>query len=79
MLPADFGQSFDLLYIQPQTYLARGQKQLLVEVSGDGWHERRELSFSYERRQQLLLLRRSRGRKSTEVNSTGIFRALLCR
>ena len=48
MLPADFGQSFDLLYIQPQTDLARGQKQLLVEVSGDGWHERRELSFSYE-------------------------------
>lgn len=45
---ADFGQSFDLLYIQPQTDLARGQKQLLVEVSGDGWHERRELSFSYE-------------------------------
>ena len=48
VLPADFGQSFDLLYIQPQTDLARGQKQLLVEVSGDGWHERRELSFSYE-------------------------------
>ena len=48
VLPADFGQSFDLLYIQPQTDLARGQKQLLVEVSGDGWHERQELSFSYE-------------------------------
>ena len=48
VLPADFGQSFDLLYIQPQADLARGQKQLLVEVSGDGWHERKELSFSYE-------------------------------
>ena len=48
VLPADFGQSFDLLYIQPQTDLARGQKQLTVEVSGDGWHERQELSFSYE-------------------------------
>ena len=48
VLPADFGQSFDLLYIQPQTDLARGQKQLLVEVSGEGWHERKELSFSYE-------------------------------
>lgn len=48
VLPADFGQSFDLLYIQPQTDLARGQKQLLVEVSGEGWHERKELSFGYE-------------------------------
>ena len=48
VLPADFGQSFDLLYIQPQADLARGQKQLLVEVSGDGWHERKELNFSYE-------------------------------
>lgn len=48
VLPADFGQSFDLLYIQPQADLARGVKQLTVEVSGDGWHERKELSFSYE-------------------------------
>ena len=48
VLPADFGQSFDLLYIRPQADLERGPKQLLVEVSGDGWHERKELSFSYE-------------------------------
>lgn len=48
VLPADFGQSFDLLYIQPQTDLERGPKQLLVEVSGEGWHERKELSFDYE-------------------------------
>lgn len=48
VLPADFGQSFDLLYIQPQTDLERGPKQLLLEVSGEGWHERKELSFDYE-------------------------------
>ena len=48
VLPADFGQSFDLLYIQPQADLARGTRQLTVEVSGEGWHERKELSFSYE-------------------------------
>lgn len=48
VLPADFGQSFDLLYIQPQADLARGAKQLTVEVSGDGWNERKELSFGYE-------------------------------
>lgn len=48
VLPADFGQSFDLLYIQPQTDLERGSKQLLVEVSGEGWNERKELSFDYE-------------------------------
>lgn len=48
VLPADFGQSFDLLYIQPQADLASGQKQLLVEVSGEGWNERKELSFGYE-------------------------------
>lgn len=48
VLPADFGQSFDLLYIQPQADLARGAKQLLVEVSGEGWNERKELSFDYE-------------------------------
>ncbi len=48
VLPADFGQSFDLLYIQPQAQLERGQKQLTVEVSGAGWQERQELSFSYE-------------------------------
>ena len=48
VLPADFGQSFDLLYIQPQADLARGAKQLTVEVSCDGWHERQELSFGYE-------------------------------
>lgn len=48
VLPADFGQSFDLLYIRPQADLERGPKQLLVEVSGDGLHERKELSFSYE-------------------------------
>ncbi len=47
-LPADFGQTFDLLYIRPKGVAASGMQQLLVEAVGDGWREERPLSFTYD-------------------------------
>lgn len=46
-LPADFGQSFDLLYIRPTAAAESGTQQLQVQVTGAGWHEERSLAFTY--------------------------------
>ncbi len=47
-LPADFGQTFDLLYIKPTEAAISGTQQLLVQAGGDGWKEERTLSFTYD-------------------------------
>ena len=47
-LPADFGQTFDLLYIKPTGAAVSGTQQLLVQVAGNGWKEERALSFTYD-------------------------------
>ena len=46
-LPADFGHSFDLLYLHADAAGA-GEKQLTVYVQGEGWEEKREIPFTYD-------------------------------
>jgi len=46
-LPADFGQTFDLLYIKPTETAVSGTQHLLVQAGGDGWKEERTLLFTY--------------------------------
>lgn len=48
LLPADFGQSFDLLYLVSPPGAERGTRQLRLEVAGPDWRQERQLTFSYE-------------------------------
>lgn len=47
-LPADFGQTFDLLYLRPGSEAAPGEQKIIVELTGTGWQKRKELSFTYD-------------------------------
>ena len=47
-LPEDYGQTFDLLYIEAPEGVAFGEKKVLVEASSGAWQERTELVFTYE-------------------------------
>ena len=47
-LPADFGQTFDLLYLSAGSEAQAGAQKVLVEVQGDGWQKRKELAFTYD-------------------------------
>ncbi|WP_293729824.1 hypothetical protein [uncultured Phascolarctobacterium sp.] len=47
-LPADYGQTFDLLYIKPDGSAAKGEHKLLVEAAGAGWRRTAEAKFAYE-------------------------------
>lgn len=48
VLPADFGQSFDLLYVKAPVGLPKEQKQMKVFVNGDGWKREKTVGFMYE-------------------------------
>ncbi len=49
ILPADFGHTFDLLYIRPNDGLVSGKKEISVEIrSNNGWEERKKIEFQYE-------------------------------
>lgn len=47
-LPADYGQTFDLLYIKPNEQAQAGIKKLLIQVQGNNWQLNKQLSFEYE-------------------------------
>lgn len=47
-LPADFGQTFDLLYLRAADTALPGEKKLLIEAYTDTWREKREISFAYD-------------------------------
>lgn len=36
-LPENYGESFDLLYVQPESGVAAGEYKILVEASSDNW------------------------------------------
>lgn len=46
-LPADFGHSFDLLYLHADAAGA-GEKQLTFYVQGEGWEETKKIPFTYD-------------------------------
>ena len=47
-LPQDYGQTFDLLYVEAQENISFGKKQVLVEAKSGAWQESKLLSFTYE-------------------------------
>lgn len=47
-LPADFGHTFDLLYLHADVAAGAGEKQLTVYVQGEGWEETKKISFTYD-------------------------------
>ncbi len=47
-LPQDYGQTFDLLYVEAQEDVPFGNKQVLVEAKSGAWQESKLLSFTYE-------------------------------
>lgn len=51
VLPADFGQTFDLLYLRPEAAAAAGEQKILVTVKTASWEKHKELSFNYDAQQ----------------------------
>lgn len=47
LLPEDYGQTFDLLYLEAQEGIALGEKQVLVEAQSGAWQDSKLLSFTY--------------------------------
>lgn len=52
-LPADFGQTFDLLYLRPEAGAAAGEKKISVDVLGSGWQKHKEVKFTYDAQQDV--------------------------
>ena len=52
MLPQDYGQTFDLLYVEAQEDVPFGKKQVLVEAKSGAWQESKLLNFTYEAGQE---------------------------
>ena len=48
LLPADFGMSFDLLYVKADQGLAAGTREAVVELKSKNISERKRISFKYE-------------------------------
>lgn len=48
ILPQDYGQTFDLLYVEAQEDVPFGKKQVLVEAKSGAWQESKLLNFTYE-------------------------------
>lgn len=48
MLPQDYGQTFDLLYVEAQENIPFGKKQVIVEAKSGAWQESKLLNFTYE-------------------------------
>ena len=48
LLPADFGMSFDLLYVKAEPGLAAGTREAVVELNGKNIAERKLINFIYE-------------------------------
>ncbi|WP_177565727.1 hypothetical protein [uncultured Phascolarctobacterium sp.] len=48
LLPADYGQNFDLLYLRADTGLRDGSYKIAIKVSGKDWEEHKLISFEHE-------------------------------
>lgn len=44
----DYGQNFDLLYLQAEEGVASGSKEIGITVAGNGWEERKNISFTFD-------------------------------
>lgn len=47
-LPADFGHTFDLLYLRADAAANAGEKQLTIYVQGEDWEEKKVITFTYD-------------------------------
>lgn len=47
LLPENYGQTFDLLYLESQENIPFGEKSVLVEASCGAWQESKLLNFTY--------------------------------
>ena len=47
-LEADYGQNFDLLYLQADEGAVSGTKEIEIAVTGNGWEERKNITFAYD-------------------------------
>lgn len=53
-LPADFGQTFDLLYLRPDSTAQAGEYKLVVKVQTDSWEQQKEAAFTYDAQQDVM-------------------------
>ena len=48
LLPANYGQNFDLLYLRASEELAEGKHDIVVKVSGKSWQKNNVITFVHE-------------------------------
>lgn len=48
ILPADYGQNFDLIYLRASESLAEGQHNITVHVRGKNWQKSNIINFTHE-------------------------------
>ena len=48
LLPANYGQNFDLLYLSAGEELAEGKHDIVVKVSGKSWQKNNVITFAHE-------------------------------
>lgn len=48
LLPADYGQNFDLLYLHAGASLKSGVQEIAIKVTGKDWEEYKLISFEHE-------------------------------
>lgn len=66
LLPADFGQTFDLLYLQPEASASPGEQKIIVDVTASSWQKHQELSFKYDGQQLATEAKAAKGKKKPD-------------
>lgn len=48
LLPADYGNTFDLLYIKPNENVVSGTKQININITAENWQQEKVINFVYD-------------------------------
>ena len=48
LLPADYGNTFDLLYIKPAEDAVSGTKQININITAENWQQEKIINFDYD-------------------------------
>lgn len=48
LLPADYGNTFDLLYIKPAEDVVSGTKQININIAAENWQQEKVINFIYD-------------------------------
>ena len=65
LLPADYGNTFDLLYIKPNENVVRGTKQININITAENWQQEKVINFIYDANSKAENSKSAYGKKCT--------------